>query len=72
MHCIGTWVKEGRWACVDSSLLKHKLATLVNTHFAFKFIMFEQCLSYRIAIVMCYNHRRKGLIGFLLQQLGQL
>jgi hypothetical protein len=72
MHCIGTWAKEWRRACIDSGLPKHKLATLVKTNFAYKFVMFKQCLSYQIAIVMCYNHQTKALIRFLLQQLGQL
>jgi hypothetical protein len=40
---------------ISSSLHEHKLAILVKTHFASKFVMFEQCLTYQVAIIMCYN-----------------
>ncbi len=39
----------------SSSLHEQKLITLVKTHFAFKVLMFEQCLTYQVAIIMCYN-----------------
>lgn len=40
---------------VSFSLHEHKLTTLVKTHFASKVVMFEQCLTYQVAIIMCYN-----------------
>ncbi len=40
---------------ISSSLHEHKLTTLVKTHFASKVVMFEQCLTYQVAIIMCYN-----------------
>jgi hypothetical protein len=40
---------------VSSSLHEQKLATSVRTHFASKVVMFEQCLTYQVAIIMCYN-----------------
>jgi len=41
---------------VSFGLHEHKLTTLVKTHFASKVVMFEQCLTYQVAIIMCYNY----------------
>ncbi len=48
---------------VSSSLHEHKLEILVKTHFASKVVMFEQCLTYQVAIIMCYNCQIKVLVN---------
>jgi len=48
-------VKEWIRACLDFCLFEHKLATLVKTQFVGKVTMFEQCVVYRTAIIMCYS-----------------
>jgi len=53
---VGKGVKEWICACLDFSLFEHKLATLVKTQFVGKVTMFEQCVVYRTAIIMCYSH----------------
>jgi hypothetical protein len=55
------WCKEWKRACLESSLPECKLATLVNTHFASKVVMFHQCLTCRVAIIMCYGRQIKAL-----------
>ncbi len=53
--------KECKCTCLDCGLHKWKLITPVNTHFASKVSMFQQCLIYWQAIARCYSHRSEAL-----------
>jgi hypothetical protein len=54
---IGKNAKEWKHACLESSLLECKLATLVKMCFTSKVAMFQQCLAYGSTIIMCYGHQ---------------
>jgi hypothetical protein len=58
---VGKGAKEWKHACLESSLPKCKLATLMKMRFASKVVMFQQCLAYKVAIIMCYGHQIKAL-----------
>ncbi len=55
-----TWTKKSRkgqqeWekACVEMGLRPQKLKTLMKTKFASKVLMFEKCLEFKKAIILC-------------------
>jgi hypothetical protein len=58
---LGKGSKEWKCTCLDCGLPKRKLTTLVKTCFASKVSMFQQCLMYWQAIIMCYNHQTEAL-----------
>jgi hypothetical protein len=58
---VSKGAKEWKWACLEFGLLECKLTTLVKMQFASKVTMFQQCLAYRSAIIMCYGHQIKVL-----------
>ncbi len=35
----------------------------MKTHFTSKVVMFQQCLAYKVAIIMCYEHWIKVLVN---------
>jgi len=60
---IGKGAKEWKEACLEFGLFKHKLASLVKTCFASKVVMFQQCLAYKVIIIMCYGRHIKVLVN---------
>ncbi len=60
---VGKGVKQWKQLCLKFGLFKCKLTTLVKTRFASKVVMFQQCLTYKVAIIMCYGHQIKVLVN---------
>jgi hypothetical protein len=58
---VGKGVKKWKRTCFEYGLPKCKLTTLVKTHIASKVAMFQQCLAYRAAIIMCYGCQIKAI-----------
>ncbi len=58
---IGKSAKKWKWACLEFGLPKCKLTITVKMHFASKVTMFQKCLAYRAAIIMCYGCQIKVL-----------
>jgi hypothetical protein len=64
-HCVGKGAKEWKLACLEFGLPKCKLTTSMKMHFASKVAMFQQCLAYMVAIIMCYGHQIKALTNMI-------
>ncbi len=58
---VSKGANEWKWACLESGLPECKLTTPMKMHFASKVAIFQQCLAYKVAIIMCYGHQIKAL-----------
>ncbi len=58
---VGKGAKEWKQTCQEYGLHEHKLATLMNMHFASKVMTLQQFLAHQNAIVMCYCHEIEAL-----------
>jgi hypothetical protein len=65
---VGKGAKERKQACLESGLPKCNLATLVRMRFTSKVVMFQQCLTYKTAIIMCYGCQIKALANIITQK----
>jgi hypothetical protein len=58
---MGKRIKEWENACIECGMPPWKLKNLIKIIFASKFIMFEETLEFKQAIIICYG-RQKTII----------